>query len=725
MKLAIGKSRTNIKIASQPFWMSVLDSAGQGVWDYDNRTGRRDHSDVWHKIRGLVPGVHVTTTDEEWLKSIHPEDRALAQDLTNRLNAGELAEIEYEYRERHAEGHWVWIMCRGRAIEWDENGKPYHFVGTDTDITRIKASEDQVKAVSRQLELALSSVQIGVWRYNVDRDEIEWDDRLRSIYGLAKGAVVPRDIWERSLHPDDREAAIEVGRLGIEQRQDHELSYRIIRSDGAVRFLHSRVSYQEDLIGGPIMVGINWDATEEHERSVALESANLLAAARNAELEAAQTELEYNALHDMLTGLPNRRKLDQVWQEYMTKPRGRFAFLHIDIDWFKQINDVFGHDAGDFVLRNTADILRNCVPERALVARVGGDEFAIFFPDAPDEEALGLLATDMIARVSRPITYQGNECRCGISIGIALAEGDAADGKSLFVAADISLYVAKKEGRGRFSIYREAMRTHVVAMKLKADEMLAGIEQDGFFCVYQPQFCAKTLQITGVEALVRWQTQTLGVLLPSSFLDLAEEFSLLNRIDQIVLRKSTAAFRDWARQGLVVPRLSVNLSRSRLRDPNLARELSDLNSLPGRLSIELLESNFLDAEDEVASANIDAARKAGMGIEVDDFGSGHASIVSLLRLKPDRLKIDRALVENMERSKIDAQLIASIIEIGHLLGISITAEGVENEGQIGMLTAMGCDELQGFALARPMTSTELIDFLAHCRGVVAQLPPDA
>jgi len=691
------------------FWRAALESAGQGVWDYDIRTGRRDHSDVWHHIRGLQPGIHITTTDEEWLETIHPDDRALAQDQTNRLNAGELAQIAYEYRERHADGHWIWIMCRGRAVEWDEAGKPFRFVGTDTDITRIKASEDQVKAVSRRLELALSSVQMGVWRYDVTQDAVEWDARLRSIYGLPEGEPVPRDVWERALHPDDYETATAAAWDALERHQDYDISYRIIRPDGVVRFIQSRVSYQFDLMGNPILVGINWDATEEHDRSVALETANRLADARNVELEAARAEMEHNALHDTLTGLPNRRKLDLVQRQ--TAPGSRFAILHIDLDRFKQINDVYGHDVGDFVLRNTASILRDCVGDNALVARVGGDEFAIFIPDAPDEATLSRMADCLIHRAAQPVTYQGNECRYGISIGIAVATGDGADGKSLFVNADLALYRAKNEGRGRFCFFREAMRTQAMAVKQRADEILAGIERDEFFCVYQPQFCAKTLHITGVEALVRWQSQRLGVLQPCDFLTLAEEMNLLARIDQIVLRKCTADFRQWSREGLAVPRLSVNLSKSRLRDPNLARELADLNLMQGRLSLELLESNFLDVEEEVVSANIRAARAAGIEIEVDDFGTGHASIVSLLRLKPDRLKIDRALVEHMEGSQTQAQLMTSIIEIGHLLGISITAEGVENDRQIAMLQAIGCDELQGYALARPMTSDQLIAFL--------------
>lgn len=696
------------------FWKAALDSAGQGVWDYDILTGRRDHSDTWHEIRGLKPGLHKTTSDEEWLLGIHPDDRALAQDQTNRLNAGELAEVNYEYRERHADGDWIWIMCRGRPVAWDANGKPYRFVGTDTDISRIKASEDQVKAVSRRLELALASVQMGVWRYDVRRDVVEWDARLRSIYGLAPdNAPLPRDVWERALHPDDRDLAILRTQRGLQEQVDYDLSYRIVRQDGAVRFIQSRVSYQKDLMNGPILVGINWDATAEHERSAALETANRLAGVRNRELEAARAEMEHNALHDTLTGLPNRRMFDAVQREHFARPHRttpRFAILHVDLDRFKQINDVYGHDGGDFVLKNTAAILRECAGDGALVARVGGDEFAIFVPDAPDEAGLTRMAEHLIQRASQPVLYRGNECRYGMSIGIAVTEGCEDDGKSLFVNADLALYRAKHEGRGRVSFFCETMRTHAMANKQKSDEILAGIERDEFFCVYQPLFDARTLALSGVEALIRWKTRNQGVLQPSEFLATAEDLNVLAMIDKTVLQKSVADFRHWAAQGVLIPRLSVNLSRSRLRDPDLARELAGLGPLPGKLSLELLESNFLDDQVDVVSGNIAAARAAGLEIEVDDFGTGHASIVSLLRLKPDRLKIDKALVDDLAGSVTQVQLLKSIVEIGHMLGISITAEGVETDLQRRMLQDIGCDELQGYGLARPMLSDDLVAF---------------
>ena len=708
------------KSVTDPFWKEALDSARQGVWDYDIASGIKHYSDTWREIRGLTADSALPQEDEEWLELVHPDDRRLAQEQTRLLNAGDLAEVNYEYRERHANGHWIWIMCRGRAIAWDKTGKPIRFVGTDTDISPLKASDDRIKAVSRRLELALSSVEIGIFQFDIRRKHLEWDARLRTIYGLpADNSPLPDGVWERALHPVDFEVTTRITYAALESGCDYGLDFRIIRPDGAVRYIRSRVSYQESLNEGPVLVGVNWDATDEHERHQALKTANELAAIRNVELEAARAEMEYSALHDALTGLPNRRLLDQVQREFAARSGNRAvraAILHIDLDRFKQINDVLGHDGGDFVLRNTAAILRDCAWPGSLVARVGGDEFAIFVPDAPEAAELCELAEDLIRRNAHPVSYEGHECRYGISIGIAVAEVGPIDGKALFVNADMALYRAKNEGRGRYCVFTERMRHQAQGKKQRSDELLAGLEHDEFFCVYQPQFDAKTLAISGLEALVRWQRPDQALLYPADFMATAEELNVLAIIDRIVLRKAVADFHLWAAAGVPVPRLSVNLSQARLRDPKLVAELEamDLAALP--LSFELLESNFLDDQSEIVASNLAAIRRMGIGIEVDDFGSGHASIVSLLRLQPDRFKIDRSLVGPVADSDVQVKLLRSIVEIGRLQGIAIIAEGVETEIQCQLLQAMGCDELQGFFLARPMTAAELEVFLLNTKS---------
>lgn len=699
------------------FWKQALDSARQGVWEYDIRVGTSYYSDTWRRIRGIGPDQPLPESDDAWLEKIHPDDRALAAEQTRKLNAGDLAEVDYEYRERHSDGHWIWIMCRGRAVAWDAEGKPCRFVGTDTDITAVKASEDRIRAMSRRLELALSSVQIGVFVYYIREERVEWDWRLRMIYGLpAEDGPLPRDIWEQHLHPEDRDHATFVSYDALRRCADYDVGYRIIRqSDGAVRHIRCRASYQNDRTHGPILVGVNWDTTEERETAEALRQANDLADRRNAELEEARGRMDYNAQHDALTGLPNRKLLDQLEAEMSAQSfgSGRAAMLHVDLDRFKQINDVHGHDVGDFVLCNTAAILRARIPRGATVARVGGDEFAVLFPDAPDPAELAALADALIARIAQPVTHGGAVCRCAASIGIALGPPGAAPGRALFIDAELALYRAKAEGRGRAVFFTNDMRGAAQAKKRLSDEILTGIERDEFTCVYQPQFFAASGVVSGVEALVRWRAPGRDPQGPADFLTAADEMDAMARIDRIVLAKAVGDFRRWSEAGFAPPRLSVNLSMARLRSPDLARELAALDMPFERLSFELLESNFLDDHSDVVAANLQAIRALGIALEVDDFGSGHASILSVLRLKPARLKIDRALVAPVADSEVQAQLVRTIVDIGHLQGVDIIAEGVESEAQRLLLARIGCDELQGYALARPLTAEEIPGFLAR------------
>jgi EAL domain-containing protein (putative c-di-GMP-specific phosphodiesterase class I) len=261
-----------------------------------------------------------------------------------------------------------------------------------------------------------------------------------------------------------------------------------------------------------------------------------------------------------------------------------------------------------------------------------------------------------------------------------------------------------------------------MAQKRLSDDILLGLERDEFTCVYQPQFDARTGRVTGVEALVRWQAKGCDPVFPADFMAMADEMDVLEAIDRIVLAKAAQDFARWESEGLDLPRLSVNLSKARLRNPDLPRELAKIGMPPDRLSFELLESNYLDDQSDVVAANLRAIRALGISIEVDDFGTGHASIVSLLKLRPNRFKIDRALVEPIARSDLQAQLVKSIVEIGHLLGIGIIAEGVETTDQRDLLVAMGCDELQGYALARPLTSEEVPAFLkAASKGNSGQI----
>lgn len=701
---------------SDDYWRFVLECGDQGVWDYDIRSGARRHFGAWRSIRGYGPDDDISEDDDDWLLQVHPADRALASAVTEQLNGGLLEDVAYEYRERHKDGHWVWIMCRGRAAAWDEQGRPWRYIGTDTDISRIKLAEEEGRKATKRLELALNVADVGVWEFDIERDQLTWDARLRAIYGLPPQGPLPRDIWERSVHPDDFDRVIAETVAHSGSPGDYELDYRIIRHDRQVRWIRSKVSYHDDLFEGPKLIGVNWDVTELVEKRRALEEANALALARNAQLERAHAELEFISMHDAVTGLPNRRRIDALQDELAQRglrPDQRLGALHIDLDRFKEINDTLGHAAGDFILRHVAAILRDCVEGQGIVARIGGDEFVVFTEEAPAESALMHLAQRIIQRCALPVSYDGQLCRFGVSIGIAVCTAGGPGGLTdLFVRADIALYRAKNDGRGRARVFHDEMRAAAILRRHLQDDLIAGLERGEIVCAYQPQFDARSLQVSGLEALVRWQHPDRGLLLPGKFMQTAEDLRLLSRIDAQVMQMAVRDVRYWQRMGITVPGMSVNLSLQRLNDPGFQESIAAEEPFPCPFAFELLESSSLDTLTPGVKDNIAFLRDRGLSVEVDDFGSGHASLVGLLRLRPDRIKIDQALIAMLADSDKGKEMLRAIIGIGKMNGAKVLAEGIEHADHIRLLRDLGCDDLQGYGLARPMLFRDVTQFLA-------------
>jgi diguanylate cyclase (GGDEF)-like protein len=429
----------------------------------------------------------------------------------------------------------------------------------------------------------------------------------------------------------------------------------------------------------------------------------------------AKSQIEHHALHDPLTGLANRRYLTQILEELSEAQEkdGSIAIFHIDLDRFKQINDTRGHAAGDYVIAHAAAVLKSLVRGDDFVARIGGDEFVIVARSDGDTRALAALATRIISELAKPVLYKKGYCRFGASIGIAYARLADTNPAKLLVNADIALYRAKDSGRGRYAFFSGHLQREIVEKQNVADDILNGLDRNEFFPVYQPQFDARTLQVIGVETLVRWNHPERGILAPGQFIRIAEDIKAINRLDSFVLERGLRDILSFRDAGIEIPRLSVNMSLRRLCDPNLIRSLEDWDLPKGLLAFELVESIFLDDGDSDASISraIKSLKKFGIDIEIDDFGTGHASILGLLRVRPARLKIDQQLVKPIVRSAKQRRLLQSIIEMGKALGIGIVAEGVESMEHAELLRDLGCDILQGFALAMPMTAPRLFHFL--------------
>jgi EAL domain-containing protein (putative c-di-GMP-specific phosphodiesterase class I) len=354
------------------------------------------------------------------------------------------------------------------------------------------------------------------------------------------------------------------------------------------------------------------------------------------------------------------------------------------------------------MLIHASKVLARSVRGSDIVARIGGDEFVIVAFGVGDVE-MGELAGRIIEEMRQPIDFQGFSCRCGVSIGIALANGIHVDARKMLINADIALYRAKSMGRNRYEFFSSNLQADIINTKRTADEILAGIDNGEFTAWYQPQFSARTMQLTGVEALVRWKHPLKGLLTPDKFLRIADEINVVQILDRIVLETALKDKMRWTALGVSIPKVSVNVSARRLHDGSLIESLNGLHIRPGEISFELVESIFLDESEDVAAHNLDRIKALGIDIEIDDFGTGHTSIVSLLKLKPKRLKIDRQLVQPIMNSPQERALVSSIIDIARSLGVETVAEGVETLAHAGLLRDLGCDLLQGYAFSRPLS----------------------
>ena len=582
-------------------------------------------------------------------------------------------------------------------------------------IAQLRAREEELTQQTQRLNLALETSKVGLWELDLATGQEVWDARTNEIYGMtAESGGRTHDHWQKVVHPDDKARAEADFRNSIKNGR-YQSDYRVVLPDGTTRHIRSIAVLYRSPGEDDRVLGINWDVTADVALSEDLRRAKALTEARNTELEAARVRIEHNALHDSLTGLPNRRYLDEMLRSNAASgydASGTIALLHIDLDRFKQINDTLGHAAGDAMLIHASKVLRDSCRDTDFVARIGGDEFVVVSSNSHGEEGLARLAGRLVEAMRKPLMHEGHECRCGFSVGIATAMVPAIDVEQLLINADIALYRAKDRGRNRFEFFSAALQAEVINTKRVADEILSSLESHDFIAYYQPQFDARTLDVVGVEALARWRHPTLGLRTPDVFMKIAEELSVVAAIDQTILQQGLDDLKRWDRMGLSVPRVSVNVSQRRLHDENLVSALRDMDLPDGRVAFELVESIYLDESDGVIAWNIEQIKALGIDVEIDDFGTGYASIVSLQKLHPRRLKIDRQLVDPIITEPSQRRLVASIVDIGKAMDIEIVAEGVETMEHAKILRDLGCDILQGYAFARPMSRDALEIFLA-------------
>ncbi|SEW44646.1 diguanylate cyclase/phosphodiesterase with PAS/PAC sensor(s) [Cognatiyoonia koreensis] len=681
-----------------------LEHTDLAIWEYDTTTGAFSVSDAWRRMRGLKLTDTFNKNDESWLDEVHPDDRDSLRNLFNAQTRGEQEDIRIQYRRRHTSGHWVWILCQARVMQVDSSNMPLRIMGSDTDITVVKQTETDLMQLNSKLQLAIEASGMGIWEFNPVTRKVHWDDRMLQIYGVTDGKNDRSgDSWETYLHPDDLDETIAYAENCHRNNLDFAKDYRIVRPDGAIQHVRSLARYVKNATADAKLIGVNIDVTDDYLRT--------------AELEQARRQLEFDSRHDALTGLANRRMLDETIAALReTSDTTVYAVMHLDLDHFKKVNDTLGHAAGDLVLKTLTKRLSQIIGDRGLACRVGGDEFVVLFCDAPDTETLQKLSTEIITSFKKPIRYEGHSCAVGVSIGIATGRGSQNTPQEVFRNADVALYAAKDGGRSCVEVYSPSIRRNARVIADTRQRLLDALARNEIICHYQPQFDPKTHSVIGAEALVRWECPEQGMIVPEEFVPLAVETGMIASIDAAVFHQVIAQQSAWHDAGVAFPPIALNISEDRLSDPNLLSEVRSCLRPFHLLSFELLETAFLDETEGSKLAQIESLRDLGIKIALDDFGSGHASIVALQNVRPDHVKIDRRLVQPINAHPNQLLLLQSIAAIARLSGCRIVMEGLETHVHLAAISNVDCDALQGHALGQPLPAEDFTALLLEQKG---------
>ncbi|MFE9744519.1 putative bifunctional diguanylate cyclase/phosphodiesterase [Saccharothrix saharensis] len=562
-------------------------------------------------------------------------------------------------------------------------------------------AEAALRASEARFRAMFTEAAIGIGIADIEGRILDVNQALQDMLGFSVEEMRQYNIRDL-MHPEDGGNVWRLyDQLTAGECDHYRAEKRFRRADGEQVWTHLTLSLVRDDHGDPqYQVAMIEDVTDRH----------LL-----------QNRLRYQALHDPLTGLPNRALfLERLGRVFNNRARHRAGLCYLDLDGFKVINDSLGHDIGDQLLVEVGRRLDHSVSgEGKLVARMGGDEFVILVEGSRDTQDIVNVADRVLRELESPIRIGGHELTVSASIGIverALSGTTAAD---LMRDADITLYWAKADGKSRWALYNPERNAKEVARFTLSATMPAALERDEFYVDYQPLVRLEDSTVVGVEALVRWQHPEFGRLAPDRFIELAEETGLIVPLGRWVLRRACEQARRWLHEfGDSAPFVSVNLAVRQSRDPELVRDvkriLDECALPPHHLQLELTESAIMGTADEPLEA-LRALSEMGVRIAIDDFGTGYSNLAYLKHLPVHELKIAGSFMEGLraadEEDAVDVQIVSTLVQLAHALQLGVTAEGVETPAQAKRLHRIGCDTGQGWFFAKPMKPEDIDELL--------------
>jgi diguanylate cyclase (GGDEF)-like protein/PAS domain S-box-containing protein len=667
----------------------------QHSWDLVSVFDARAHFTYVSPSHTALLGYPTDEVARRKAEIVHPDDLATVESVFLRLRNEPGSHATVQYRLRHAEGGYRSFEATYTNLLDDPTVRG--IVCNARDVTdasaalfALKTSEERFATLVRySSDVVLVAGTDGVVHYV--------SPAVSFVLGYSEEQFPAKDL-ACYVHPDDRGTWDAHFREVLEfPGREHTLELRLRHADGRWRWMEA---HAVNLLGDSAVDGVVVHLHDISERRVA------------------ETELEHQALHDPLTGLPNRALvLDRLGRALVRGARTgrRTVVLFIDVDRFKVVNDSLGHAYGDDLLVSVAARLRASLREADTVARLGGDEFVVLLEDVPHETIALEVADKILEAMRRPFDLAGRELFVTASIGLAVSVDDTDTPESMIRDADAAMYVAKGRGRNRLEVFDEAIRIRVVQHLEMEHDLHRALERGELRLEYQPAYELRTNRIVGVEALLRWDHPRRGLVLPGDFIGVAEETGLIVDIGRWIIEEACGQLRRWRDDGDSSLRtLWVNLSPRQLAATDLPSVVGDAlerHAVPnGALGLELTESALIE-EAEGAGNMLRSLGALGVRLAIDDFGTGYSSLLYLQRYPVDVLKVDRSFVSGLGTNDDDTAITSAVINLGHNLGMEVSAEGVETPMQLEHLRELGCDTACGYFLVRPTSPESVTDLL--------------
>lgn len=576
----------------------------------------------------------------------------------------------------------------------------------------IEAQREALRESEARRADAQRIAGLGHWVRDPRKEGIECSAELAHVMGLAPVVTsLSEEQYFALVALEDRAQLQEVYNGAAREQRGFQIEYRIIRPDGEVRIVSERGECRANPLTGLVTVmGTVQDITERKR---------------------AEDIIFRQANYDGLTGLPNRHLfLDRlnVAVRQAQRDGSSNALMFIDLDRFKWVNDTLGHAAGDDLLREAARRLRSCVRESDTVARLGGDEFTLILTGLANRDDSEMLARNILKRMQSVFHIGGREVFISASIGITSFPQDSSDAQVLLRNADTAMYKAKEGGRNAWRIFMPHMNEEAVGRLELESDLRRALDGDQFELFFQPVIDLRSNRVAGAEALIRWHHPGRGLLGPGHFIPLAEETGLILPLGEWVIETGIRQLAHWRRLDLPPLRLAMNVSSRQFLVPGLVDRLKAIlrkeDIPPERIDLEVTESLLLDPSSEIVK-QFKSLRGLGVNIALDDFGTGYSSLSYLKQFPINKLKIDKAFIRNMAVNEDDAVLVGTIIDMAGSLRMQVVAEGVESEQQNRLLRERGCDFVQGYFHAKPLTAAEFVRFVVERNAQMDEIEADA